>query len=619
MQFDRIPPPLRERRQWLCWKHELREGSEKPTKVPYSALGGTNASVTDPNTWASFAEAVAAYERGGYAGIGYVLTADDPFTFIDFDDTEGDAELFAWHKSVFDAMDSYSEWSPSGKGLHTIVKGRVPRGRRKAKLEVYSELRFMTMTGDVFKDADIVDCQPQLDELFELLGGSTDASDNGFDGAERESDATVINRMFGGANGTKARDLYEGRWEAHYGSQSEASFAALNIIAYWTDSRAQVERLFRASAIYRPSKYDHRPELLASEIAKAFDRKLPLPDVSAIVADIEAKRTADVPTGALPKVDLPAWKRGISAAALMAAHYPDIRYVVNGYIAEGLTLLAGAPKIGKSWMAMGIGIAVASGALAFETVPVVQGDVLYLALEDNPRRLKKRLKKMRVTDAPERLTLVTEWPDLDNGCIREIELWADAVAQPTLVIVDVLNKVRPRANGRDPQYEADYRTLTGLHAVASKYALAVLVLHHTRKLEAEDPFDLVSGTRGLTGAADTVLVLHRDPRGQHSTLYGRGRDIEEVEKAVTFDPETARWSIVGDIFAVAKTSERQAILDALTNAANPMTPTEVAAVVGKERSNVSHLLGKMLDEGKVVKSEGGLYAPYHAVHSIHSV
>jgi RecA-family ATPase len=302
----------------------------------------------------------------------------------------------------------------------------------------------------------------------------------------------------------------------------------------------------------------------------------------------------------------------------MAKDFAPIRNLIAGYVIEGLTLLAGAPKVGKSWMALGWGVNVASGTPAFGTIAVEQGEVLYLALEDNERRLKKRLRKMGVINAPERLTLVTQWPDLDNGCVAEMEAWANDVARPILVIVDVLNKVRPVTSGRESQYEADYKTLGGLHAFASTRNIAVVVVHHTRKMDAEDPFDTVSGSRGLTGAADTVLVLRREAASRNPMLYGRGRDIEEIENAMMFDAHNATWRVVGEAWAVAKTDERQQILDVLNKSRDPMSPKDVAEQLGKERSNINKLLIRMVDEDKASRVGTGLYAPRHSVHSVPS-
>lgn len=303
----------------------------------------------------------------------------------------------------------------------------------------------------------------------------------------------------------------------------------------------------------------------------------------------------------------PAYLTGISAKALMAMQFQPINYVVRGYITEGLTLLAGSPKIGKSWMVLGMALAIASGRPAFGTIAVDQGDVLYLALEDNPRRLQRRLLRMGITTPPERLTFCTEWPGLNDGCLDEISEWIGSVEKPTLIVVDVLTKVRPDANGKDSAYEADYRTLTGLQMLAGQHGLAIVVVHHTRKMEAEDPFDSVSGTRGLTGAADTVLVLKRDSGTPRTILYGRGRDVEEIETALEFNRDNGTWRIVGAAHEIAKTDERQIILDTLRDAANPLSAREVSDLTGKSYEAIRRTITRMVASGEIDRKGQGQY------------
>lgn len=300
-------------------------------------------------------------------------------------------------------------------------------------------------------------------------------------------------------------------------------------------------------------------------------------------------------------------RQGISAAALMTMQFDPINYVVPGYIAEGLTVLAGSPKIGKSWWALGVGIAVAAGRPAFGSIAVEQGDVLYLALEDNRRRLKRRLLKMGVTSPPDRLTVCTEWPSLDEGCLDEINAWIASVDRPLLIVVDVLTKVRGAANGKDSAYEADYRTLTGLQMIAGQHGLAIVVVHHTRKMEAEDPFDSVSGTRGLTGAADTVLVLKRDSGTPRTTLYGRGRDIEEIETAFEFERDSGTWRVVGAAHEVAKTDERQIILDTLREAGKPLSAREVSDLTGKSYETIRRTMTRMVHSEEIERKAQGQY------------
>jgi hypothetical protein len=231
-------------------------------------------------------------------------------------------------------------------------------------------------------------------------------------------------------------------------------------------------------------------------------------------------------------------------------------------------------------------------------------------LEDNQRRLKKRLLHMGVTHAPDRLTFYTSWPDLDNGCLGAVEAWLQARPDARLVVVDVLAKVRGQANGRDSAYDGDYRVLCGLQELAGRYGVAIIVVHHTRKMPSDDPFDSVSGTRGITGAADTVLVLNRDIGTAGSgrvTIYGRGRDIEEIETALEFNRDNGTWSIVGAAHEVASTGERQAILDALRQSANPLTARDISDLTGKKYDAVRRSLARMAQASEVEKTGRGLY------------
>jgi hypothetical protein len=298
---------------------------------------------------------------------------------------------------------------------------------------------------------------------------------------------------------------------------------------------------------------------------------------------------------------------GITAGALAVKEFQPIRYVVDGYLAEGATLLAGAPKIGKSWWALNVGMAIANGSPVFGSIPCDQGDVLYLALEDNQRRLKRRLKTMNM-QPPNRLTFMTEWPALDAGCIEEMECWANEQDNPVLIIVDVLAKVRPATKDNTPLYEVDYRTLSGMQRLAGDRGISVLIVTHTRKMEAEDPFDTVSGTRGLTGAADTILVLKRDNGTGRTVLYGRGRDIEEIETAFEFQKDIGTWRIVGAAHEVAKTNERQAILNALRSSGKPLTAREVSDLGGGNYTAVRRTLTRMAAAAEVEKMGRGLYA-----------
>ena len=167
--------------------------------------------------------------------------------------------------------------------------------------------------------------------------------------------------------------------------------------------------------------------------------------------------------------------------------FEPIKYIVPDYIVEGCTILAGRPKLGKSWFMLDIGLAVGRGGSCLGDTKCVEGDVLYLALEDNERRLQSRMTRIMGygKEWPERFHYATEWPRAEAGGLDEIRNWIVSAEAPRLVVVDVLAGFRsPRRKDQQP-YEADYATIQGLQAIASQTGVAIVVVHHLRKSAGE--------------------------------------------------------------------------------------------------------------------------------------
>jgi RecA-family ATPase len=298
---------------------------------------------------------------------------------------------------------------------------------------------------------------------------------------------------------------------------------------------------------------------------------------------------------------------GVSAADLATRHFPELRYIVPSLLPEGLTILAGGIKLGKSWMTMDWGYAVAFGGHAMGSIPCKHGDVLHLALEDNQRRLQRR-QQILMGDGPypDRLEFNCTWPRLEDGGIEEIEAWAESVSNPRLVVTDTLKMVRRSQRNGEALYDYDYSTAEPLRDLAGRYGIAIVVVHHLNKRrDSDDPFDQVSGSNGLSACADATLILDRTNQG--TTLYGRGRDIEEFEKAIQFDQTTGRWSILGDANEVHRSEERATILSVLLIADAPLGPGEIASATGMPRNNVDQLLFKMAKDQQVQKTGRGQY------------
>lgn len=288
--FANIPQELKELKQFVCWKSE-NIGAKKSTKVPYNALTGRPANVIDPTTWCSFVDACA--NAPAYSGIGFVFSDNDPFTFIDLDDSQGDEAAFARQIYIAKEFDSYSEISPSGKGLHIIIRGTVPNGRRRSFVEIYSSQRYATMTGNVYNNKPIIDCQDKLTQLWEQMGGETPQT-IAIKGDDKETycDAEVIEQASNASNANKFTKLYNGYWQDIYQSQSEADFALVDIIAFYTKNRAQIARLFRCSKLGNRSKA-LRKAYVDAMINRSFDHTLPKVDIDGFRNVVEDKIAAD--------------------------------------------------------------------------------------------------------------------------------------------------------------------------------------------------------------------------------------------------------------------------------------------------------------------------------------
>ena len=304
---------------------------------------------------------------------------------------------------------------------------------------------------------------------------------------------------------------------------------------------------------------------------------------------------------------------GITAADLQSKEFPPVRYALPGFIPEGVTILAGRPKIKKSWAALDMCMATAAGRFVFGTLRPAQGDVLYLALEDSQRRLKRRLRTIMQGDDgswPTRCTFHTKWKRANEGGLQDLREWCTSVRTPTLIMIDTLEKFRPPPKGGQQTYTTDYEAISGLQALARDFpGLAVVVVHHDRKMDADDPFDTLSGTLGLTGAADTILVMKRKDGAVR--LHVRGRDVEEADVALQFNKLTCRWTIL-DPASEEETfsTERRQVIDAFAdfNEKDGLSVSEIMAGAGRsDRNAVDQLLWKMRTDGEIERVRRGVY------------
>ena len=246
--YNNIPAELRALSRWVLWKFEIVDG--RKTKVPYSPTGRM-ASVTDPTTWVDFNIAVQAAKS--FDGIGFVLN-DDGYTIIDLDNKPEKPctpEQLERHTKIYESFNSYTERSVSGTGVHIIVKGRLPSGVHRDNVEAYSTSRYMICTGDILRNEPIKDYQALLDVLYgEMKPASTSQLEEVESGL---TDEEIVERASSASNADKFNSLCAGDFST-YPSQSEADFALLSIIAFYTKSNEQVRRIFRMTALGKRTK-----------------------------------------------------------------------------------------------------------------------------------------------------------------------------------------------------------------------------------------------------------------------------------------------------------------------------------------------------------------------------
>lgn len=293
-----------------------------------------------------------------------------------------------------------------------------------------------------------------------------------------------------------------------------------------------------------------------------------------------------------------------TAADLQDVEFPELVFVVDQMLAPGSTILAGKPKVNKSWLALEIALAVSGGELACGAFQAFQGDVLYFACEDNARRLKSRLRKLLPGKRwPDRLTFKMRANQIGFGFLQEVEAWAAGCERPSLVILDTYHFVRPARPKLT--YAGDYEDSSALTGIANDLDVSILAIHHQRKSSGDDALDTISGSTGVAAGFDSILVLERDPNGGF-VLEGRGRDLPDYRHALDFDAEVCRWGFAGDADTARLGDLRRRLLDLLDSGV--YGPTQAANALGENIENVRKTLQRMRADGQIQKNARGQYA-----------
>lgn len=383
--YQNIPMELRKLQQWVCWRHEVVNG--RKTKVPYTPDGTRHADVNSPGTWGTFEQACNTASGPTMDGIGLVLTSADPYTGIDIDDKQenpASAAERAVQLQILELFQCYTERSPGARwydeegrergGYHIIIRGRIDGGRDRGHVGVYSSQRYLTFTGDVVRNAPITDYQQLLESLVAQMPGGEQVA---LDDVEGHLDDKEVHEMaMRAANGEKYDLLTRGDWAAMgYPSQSEADFALLSIIAFYTRDNEQVRRLFRYSQLGKRDKAVRDNRYLDAALRK-IRAKDPAPaDYAALAATAARIRQqaappappAPPPAPTPPPVPTPAPAAPTRARAPAALYPPGLAGELAAYfysssvrpthevaVLYAIAFLAGV--VGRSYNISGTGL-----------------------------------------------------------------------------------------------------------------------------------------------------------------------------------------------------------------------------------------------------------------------
>ena len=288
----------------------------------------------------------------------------------------------------------------------------------------------------------------------------------------------------------------------------------------------------------------------------------------------------------LQRIQDPAYLHTISMDELYETVYPGRTPVIDGLLYGGTYLFVGAPKVGKSFLMAQLAYHVSTG-LSLWDFPVHKGTVLYLALEDDYRRLQERLYRMFGTDSTDKLHFALCAKQLGAGLDEQLHKFVQEYPDTRLIIIDTLQKVR-EIGSEKYSYAGDYEIVGRLKQFADQHDICLLLVHHTRKQQADDKFDMISGTNGLLGAADGAFLLQKEKRTDNTaTLDISGRDQQDQRLFLTRDLVRLVWNLERketDLWREPPDPLLEAVA-ALVTESNPEwsgTPTELVSALALE-------------------------------------
>ena len=294
----------------------------------------------------------------------------------------------------------------------------------------------------------------------------------------------------------------------------------------------------------------------------------------------------------------------ITGTKFMDIDFPAPKWVVDQLIPEGVSLLSGPPKAGKSILCTALAYAVSCGGYFLGKFPCEEGRVLYIASEDSGREVQARLRRLNAT-GNDNLLLITDCVDIVAAIAAAKRKYPDL----RLIIIDTLQKNRhSQSVNNETLYSSEYRELSSIKDIADRADVSLLLSHHTNKRgRVDDIYDLISGSHVLSGVVDTNLILRRKRGDSSGKLYVDGREVPAHDLALQFDKDLGTWAYYGNAEDIQPTGARQEIFNLLIVEDKPMGLKEISEKLNKNKSTIATLVTKMVEDGHVFKVGYGQY------------
>jgi len=519
------------------------------TKVPYSPLTGLGASSTTPETWAGYQEAARACKEHSYDGIGFVFTSEDDLCGVDLDkclDPEtGEIEPWAW--AIIKELYSYTEISPSGTGVHILVRAKLPEGRnRRGRFEAYDRGRYFTVTGKHLPGSPqtIESRQEELRAVVRRVFGEESTNGHAKHVAAPEplchdlTDGEVIQKALAASNGARFSRLWAGDTSG-YGSHSEADLALCGMLAFWIgEDPTRIDSLFRQSGLYR-KKWD-RNDYRSRTIAEALSGKTEF---------YKAPKTVKLADGTERKIEE---LQPEEIGRLLSSVEPEeVSWLWPSWLALGkLALVDGDPGLGKSAMTLDLAARVSAGMAFPDGAECEPAGVVLLSAEDGLADTIRPRLDAAGADTSRILALATV-PD-ENGHDRLLSIPEDLpliekgirrVGAGLLIVDPLMAFLSGDTNSHRDQDVR--RALAPFAGLAERSGAAVLVIRHLNKAAANNPLYRGGGSIGIIGAARMAFVVGKDPQDENRRVLAPTKNnLAMPPKSLMFGLEEAEGGSV---------------------------------------------------------------------------